>query len=241
MLAKKIAFLGLAGTILAAASANAGTLAPEQAEIARKVGPVLNNVPIEKILPSGHADLYELVTPQGIFYTDKSGSFVLFGGTIVDTKTKVNLTEQRMDELINFKFVDFPLKDAVKTVRGTGARVMVSFEDPNCGYCKKLMQEVNKIDNLTVYTFLVPILSPDSASKAKAIWCANNPSKTWNDFMGAGATLPEVAKPGCEVPFDRNLALMRKLHIAGTPALYFSDNSKAKGYIKADQIEAKLR
>lgn len=218
----------------------AATSTTEQAEIIRKIKPLLNDIPVEKVLPSKRAGLYEVLTPQGIFYTDKAGSFVMFGAVMVDTKTKANLTEQRLDELINFNFADFPLQDAIKTVRGKGTRVMVTFEDPNCGYCKKLMQEVNKLEDVTVYTYLVPILTPESATKSKAIWCAPNPSKTWTDYMANNVTLP--AEPtSCEVPFERNMALYRKLHLAGTPSLFFKDNKKARGYINAEQIEAKLR
>jgi len=140
-----------------------------------------------------------------------------------------------------FDFNDFPLKDAIKTVRGNGERVMVTFEDPNCGYCKKLMTEVNKIDNVTVYTFLIPILSPDSATKAKAIWCAADPSRTWNDYMGKNAPIPAQVTSSCETPLDRNLALSRKLHVMGTPAIYFKNAPKVKHFITADAIEAKLK
>lgn len=142
----------------------------------RNIAPLLNNMPIEKILQSDRAGLYEVITPGGIFYTDKTGSFALFNSVMIDTKTKENLTERRIDEMAKFDFNEFPLKDAIKTVRGNGKRVMVAFEDPNCGYCKKLMSEVNKIENVTVYTFLIPIVSPDSATKAKAIWCTADPS-----------------------------------------------------------------
>jgi thiol:disulfide interchange protein DsbC len=237
----KTALLTLASSLLVASLANAGNLDSDRSEITQKVSPLLHDLPIEKVLPSGRAGLYEIMTPQGIFYTDKSGSFVIFGGTMVDTKTKVNLTEQRLNELINFKFSELPLKDAVKTVRGNGSRVLVTFEDPNCGFCKKLMQEVNKIDNLTVYTFLIPILSPDSGTKAKAIWCSPDPSNVWVDFMSKNVALPTQSSSTCEVPFERNLALQSKLHVTGTPSLFFKDNSKIAGYVKAEEIEAKLK
>src|SRR5205823_5356218 len=138
------------------------------------------------------------------FYTHKTGSFVIFGGTMIDTQTKANLTEHRLEELIGHRFEDFPMNDAIKTVRGNGSRVMVTFEDPNCGFCKKLMQETAKLDNVTIYTFLIPILSPDSEAKSKAIWCSQNPSKTWTDFMSNNAPLPAAAPATCEVPFERN-------------------------------------
>lgn len=218
--------------------ASAGTV---ENDITRNIAPLLSNMPIEKIVQSDRAGLYEVVTPRGIVYTDRNGSFAIFNGAMIDTKTKENLTERRMDDLVKFDFNDFPLKDAIKTVRGNGERVMVTFEDPNCGYCKKLMSEVNKIDNVTVYTFLIPILSPDSATKAKAIWCAPDSSQTWSDYMGKNVPVPAQVTASCETPLDRNLALSRKLHVMGTPAIYFKNSPKAKGFITADAIEAKLK
>lgn len=227
----------LAAAVAMTTLANAGTV---ETEIARNVSPLLNNMPIEKILPSERGGLYEVLTPRGLYYTDKAGSFVLFNGVMVDTKTKVNLTERRMDELVKFDFADFPLKDAIKTVRGDGSRVMVTFEDPNCGYCKKLMGEINKLDNVTVYTFLIPILTSDSTVKAKAIWCAPDSAKVWNDYMGKNAPIPTQVTSACEAPLDRNLALSRKLHVMGTPAIFFKNAPKEKGFVTADKIEAKL-
>ena len=61
---------------------------------------------------------------------------------------------------------------AVKRVKGNGKRVIYTFEDPNCGYCKELQKELAKLNDVTIYTFLWPILSQDSVDKSKAIWCA---------------------------------------------------------------------
>jgi thiol:disulfide interchange protein DsbC len=212
--------------------------AAPQASIKAAISPLIEGVPIEKISPTSRAGLYEVITPKGILYTDKTGSFVIFGGTLVDSKTKTNITAQRMEELGKFKFSDLPLSDAIKTVRGDGSRVMATFEDPNCGYCKKLANEISKIDNITVYTFLIPILSPDSKEKSKAIWCASDQSGTWNNFMVNNLPLPD--KKDCSTPLDRNLALSQKLHINGTPAILFTNNTKSPGYIAAEQIELKL-
>lgn len=228
----------IAAVFLSGGTATAGNV---ESDITRNLTPLLNNAPIEKIVRSDRAGLYEVVTPAGIVYTDKTGSFALFNGAMIDTKTTENLTERRMDELVKFSFNDFPLKDAIKSARGKGERVMVTFEDPNCGYCKKLMDEVNKLDNVTVYTFLIPILSPDSATKAKAIWCSADPSKAWGDYMGKNIPIPAPVASNCETPFDRNLALSHKLHVMGTPALYFKSAPKAKGFVTADVIEAKLK
>lgn len=221
-------------------NASAIDAAAPNKKITENVSSVLKGAPIEQISLNKKTGLYEVVTPNGIAYTDSEGSFMIFG-TLVDTKSGANLTEQRLDDLSKFSFADLPLKDAIKTVRGNGSRVMVTFEDPNCGYCKKLMQEMNKIDNVTVYTFLIPILSADSASKSKAIWCSPDRSKTWIDFMSKGTAFSLPAAGTCDAPLDRNLTLKQKLRIGGTPAIYFSDNSKIKGYVSAEQLETRLK
>lgn len=104
-------------------------------------------------------------------------------GTLIDGATMKNVTAERLQKLAAIKFSELPLELAVKRVHGDGKRVLASFEDPNCGYCKKLAKEMAKLDNVTLYTFLYPILSPDSLVKSKQIWCAADKGKAWNDWM----------------------------------------------------------
>lgn len=204
----------------------------------KNIEPLLGGVPIEAINKSNFAGLFEVVTPQGIIYTDEKGSFVIFNGTVVDSQTKENLTQKRIEQLGAFKFSDLPLKDAIKTVYGNGKRVIATFEDPNCGYCKKLHSELGQLNNVTVYTFLLPILSPDSTAKSKAIWCSANKTKAWNDFMALGKE--PVAKSDCDTPIERNKALAQKLRVNGTPGIFFASNKRIAGYAPTAEIEKML-
>jgi thiol:disulfide interchange protein DsbC len=68
-------------------------------------------------------------------------------------------------------------------VRGNGKRKVAVFEDPNCGYCKRFERDLQNVDNVTVYMFLYPILSPDSAEKSRNVWCAKDRAKAWQDWM----------------------------------------------------------
>jgi thiol:disulfide interchange protein DsbC len=228
-----------------AAAASATNVAPATPDalaklLAPKLEPILGPNTVEKVMPSGHAGLYEVLTPRGIVYTDKIGSFVSFG-PIVDSATKVNLTEKRLEDFSKFVFKDLPFKDAIKTVKGDGSRAIATFEDPNCGFCRRLMTEVEKMNNVTIYTFLIPILGPDSAVKSTAIWCAKDQSAAWTRFMTGKATLPASPTGHCETPLERNTALQGKLRITGTPAILFPDNTKTPGYVTADAIEAKFK
>jgi thiol:disulfide interchange protein DsbC len=128
---------------------------------------------------------------------------------------------------------------AIKTVKGNGKRVMAVFEDPNCPYCRKLHETLRGVDNVTVYTFLLNILSDDSAAKAKNIWCAPDRALAWRQWMLESKPAP-LAAPGCSTPNEQVLALGRKLHLVGTPTIYFADGTRSGSGFDAATLEARL-
>jgi thiol:disulfide interchange protein DsbC len=196
-----------------------------------------SKIQIKSINPSPIPGIYEVVANSSIIYVDAQAKF-LIQGSITDLKTGVNLTDAREDEMNRIQFSELPLQDSVKMVRGDGSRKMAVFADPNCGYCKTLEKSFLTMDNITVYTFLIPILSADSSTKSKAVWCASDPSKTWVNWMTTQTPLP--SKTDCPNPLDKNLALAKKLGITGTPAIFFVDGSRIPGAASKDDLEKKL-
>ncbi len=180
--------------------------------------------------------LYELNVGGQLLYTDEKVAYII-NGEILDVKTRKNVTEERTRQLSRIDFSDLPLDLAVKQVRGTGKRVFASFEDPNCGYCKRLAKDLQALTDVTIYTFLYPILSADSLEKSKAIWCAPNQAKAWNDWM-IGGVAPTAAS--CEHPTEKVVALGRKLRINGTPTIFFTDGDRVPGAVPVARIEQKL-
>jgi thiol:disulfide interchange protein DsbC len=150
-----------------------------------------------------------------------------------------NTTEERMRKLTAIKFSELPLERAIKQVRGNGKRVMATFEDPNCGYCKRLAKDLLKLENATVYTFLLPILSEDSLKKSRQIWCSSDRAKAWNDWMVDGKT--PAGKEDCDTSaVDKNREFASKLKITGTPTIFFADGERVPGAMPIDRIEQKL-
>ncbi len=191
---------------------------------------------VDAVRKAGVLGLYEIQIGNELYYTDEKVS-VLFDGNIIDTKTRKNLTQARINKLSAIKFADLPLELAVKTVRGDGRRVFATFEDPNCGYCKKLTKEMAGMDNVTIYTFLLPILSRDSAEKSRAVWCAADRAKAWNDLMVNG-TVPAAGT--CDAPIEKVVALAQKYNIRGTPTIFLSDGERIPGAVPVAQLEQKL-
>jgi thiol:disulfide interchange protein DsbC len=197
---------------------------------------------IEGIAKAGFLGLYEVrvATPEGarILYTDENGTY-FFVGTVIDAKTKNDITEARLRKLNAVRFEDLPLAQAFKIVRGKGTRQLAYFSDPRCPYCRKFDQELTQVDDVTVHVFLIPIIAPDSAAISKAVWCSPDRTKAWLDLMLSGVQ-PASAKAGCDTPIEKNLALGRKYGINGTPTLIFADGQRVSGWMPADRLSKML-
>jgi len=196
---------------------------------------------VESVKRTPFAGIYEIVfmfADQKIAYTDEKLSFILIGDLIdVRGNDRSNLTQGRRGELAA-KALQQSTPLAVKRVRGNGKRVLYTFEDPNCGYCRKLQQELGKITDVTIYTFLWPILSPDSVDKSKAVWCAKDRGKAWDDLMTSG-TVPQNDRK-CDNPLAKNNELAQRFGVRGTPAIYLSDGRQIGGFVAAEKLEEAL-
>ena len=228
---------GLAAALLAACFASAAFA--DEAAIRKNIAERLPDIPkIDEIQKTGMPGIYEIRIGTDILYTDENGSY-LIQGEVIDTKTRVNLTEQRIAKLTAIDFKSLPLKDAIVWKQGTGERKLVVFADPNCGYCKKFERDLQEVKNVTVYTFLYPILGGDSPEKSKAIWCAKDNTKAWREWMIKGT--PAENSPNCDTSaLQRNYAFGKKHRINGTPGLVFEDGSQRAGALNADAIEKLL-
>jgi len=190
---------------------------------------------VESVTRIPQGGLYEIVLNNGeLFYTDNTVSFFILGN-IIDVKTRKNLTGERLDKLARIDFKSLPLEQAIKRVNGNGLRVIVTFEDPNCGYCKHLGKELQKVKDVTIYTFLYPVLSEDSITKSRHIWCAENRAAAWMAWIIDNKT-PTARKCDSSV-IDRNMELGRKLRMTGTPVLFFADGARIAGYRGAADLE----
>lgn len=225
--------------LIACALLLASTAWSQEATIRKNLGDRIPQLQqIDEISKSPMPGLYEIrVNGNEIYYTDAEANY-LVQGNLIDTRQKRNLTEERIEKLSAIAFDTLPFKDAFTIVRGNGKRKLAVFEDPNCGYCKRFEKDLQKINNVTVYLFLYPILSPDSTEKSKNIWCAKDRAKAWQDWMVRDVA---PAAASCDsAAIARNVELGRKFKITGTPTLVFADGSRVPGAIGADQVEKRL-
>jgi thiol:disulfide interchange protein DsbC len=225
-----------ASLLLAAAPATAN-----EAAIRKALGERYPQLKIDEVRRSPVAGIWEVrYDGVDILYSDATGDHIFVSGALVETRTRTDLTEQRIEKLLAVSWDRLPLKDGITIRQGTGARKLAVFVDPNCGYCRRFERDLATVKDVTVHVFLIPILGPDSVAKSRDIWCARDPAVAWRRYMLEGVQ-PSKAAASCNVDaLDRNLAFSRTHRINGTPAVFFEDGSRRPGAIPAEQIEASL-
>lgn len=226
--------LAMASVVLSACTASTAQEATIRKNLAQRV-PVFEN--IEAVNKTPMAGLWEVQAGGEVFYTDAKGDF-LFHGTLIDTKSRRNLTEASLQKLNAIAFADLPLKNAFIVKRGKGTRKLAVFTDPNCPSCKRIEEELAKLDDVTLYMFMYPVLGADSVEKSRSAWCAKDRAKTWHDMLLRGINAP-IAKCDSRA-IDENMAFGKKHRITGTPTLVFADGTRVPGAMAAPQIEKQL-
>lgn len=234
------------GALLAVLALGALWAAPpvlaQEALIRKNLAERIPSLPkIDEVRPTPVAGIFEVrYGGSEIFYSDATGEHIFVEGAMVATATMANLTEARLDQINAIDFASLPLKDAIAVKQGSGARKLVVFGDPNCGYCKRFERDLTGIKDVTIYTFLIPILGADSVTKSRDIWCAADSAKVWRAWMLDGKTPPKAAEKCDATALQRNLALSRQYRINGTPAVVFADGTRRPGAIPAEMVERLL-
>lgn len=223
-----ILILGMASSVFALNEKQIRT------EIQKRLG---TSASVRNVTPSPIPGLFEVQVNNEIFYTDSNAKY-LIQGEMVELASGNNLTTKRQEDINRIKWSELPQAQAFKVVRGNGSRQIAVFSDPNCGYCKRLEKTLQQLDNVTIYNYLIPILSADSALKSKQIWCAADQQKVWNDWMLNN--LGPSGKSDCANPIDKNLTLAKNYGINGTPTIFFTDGSRFPGAVQLADIEKKL-
>lgn len=196
---------------------------------------------IGTITKAPHAGLYEVVANGfNVFYTDENANIAIIG-RMIDLKTKKDLVEARTQALQHVNFASLPLDKAIVKVKGDGSRKLAVFSDPDCPFCLELEQELAKVDNVTIYTFLYPLaeIHPDAERKAKLVWCAKDRAKAWDELMLQGKE-PDAAEGTCEAPLQAIQDFAKKVWITGTPGMVFANGKLVPGTLKSVQIEQQL-
>jgi len=237
--------LTVAAAIAAFALPHARAAAPSKPDVATTIRQTIESrypgAHVMDVQPSAMPGVYEIFMGDQIVYSDAAGDYLIIG-SMVDTQTKQNLTEARLNDHGKIDFGALPFDRAIKIVKGNGSRKFAVFSDPDCPFCQQLEKSLLPVTDVTMYLFLFPIASlhPQAPAKAHAIWCAKDRAAAWTQWMQE-KKLPAAGAGSCSSdPLDALQRLGDTLHINSTPTLFFADGRRVAGAIPTAEIEKLL-
>lgn len=225
----------------AAQSAGAARAADDPAAASARAGVeawLKGRYKVDELRRTPVAGIWEVRIGKDLIYVDDKGRHAFVEGNLVDIRSNRNLTRERVDELLTIDFSALPLDLAMKQVIGKGTRTMAVFEDPNCGYCRQMRKDMANLQDVTIYTFVIPILSADSELKARKALCADDKVRAWTDLMISGKVPGNAGT--CDTPLPRLKELAQTLGVTATPTTFFPNGKRLQGYVPAAQLERML-
>ena len=242
----------LAGPVLALALQSA--LANTSADEARLLATLKRTYPattFTSVAASEVPGIYEVwMGPNVAFVSAKNPRYFIMG-RLLDAKTATDITGPKLARAQSArpasetmegadKAIDIgrlPLQDALKVVHGTGARTLYAFSDPACSFCRRLEPELAKLQDVTVYTFLLPF---QGRQLPQAVLCSPDPVKSWQAVMLNADTTGLNSQAECATPLERNLQLARQLGVNGTPTIFYADGTRTTGYVPGAEVERRI-
>lgn len=198
-----------------------------------------------KNYPNLSVSNFENTEMKGIYSAEIEGNFIYLNddaqhfivGNMIRLRDQKSLTSDLMMKKNKVNWSDLPFKNAIKSVKGNGKHQLAIFSDPNCTYCKQLEIELSKLNNVTIYTFILAF-KPQSVEPSKQVYCDDNPAFAWEQLISKG--IEPKSKKSCSNPVQSNLDLAKKLGVTGTPSIVFPNGYRAIGAKPAHEIEAIL-
>lgn len=180
--------------------------------------------------------IYEVYTDQRIVYTNTEAKYFLVGN-LIDLAAQKDLTEEREQTLKAINVSQLPLNQAIQHIKGKGERNLYVFTDPDCPYCHKLDAELEKLDNVRIYTFMLPIpsLHPNATRISEQVWCSKDQHTAWTDYT-LKQKMP-TASNTCKNPIAKNIELGKRLEVTSTPTLFLSNGHRISGARAASDLE----
>ncbi len=204
-------------------------------DIEQGLAKLVPDMQIDSIRPTPIEGLYQVVLGPDIIYMTRDGKYVL-KGDLLDIAQRRNLTEDvraetrvqllesiKLEELIEFRADD--VEDAIYV-----------FTDIDCGYCRKLHQDVPELNarGVSVRYLAYPRAGVDSetAREMASVWCAEDKQEA----MTRAKNRERVEAITCDNPVARQHALGKKIGVRGTPAIYLQNGKAIPGYMPPDRL-----
>lgn len=220
-------------------STSASAAEQEHAELIKRFEQKLN-FKIISVSDANVPGLLQINTDTGVFYASENGEYFLsarvyrVGDEIVD-ETGAALQKYRLEGIKRFKNSAIEFKSAKEKY------VINVFTDATCGYCRKLHNEMNILNDLGITVRYLAFPRQGLNSKvyrdAVSIWCSDNPQEA----MTKAKTGDNIASTSCENEVAEQYNFGKAIGVNGTPNIILPNGTVIPGYQPAQSLLSALK
>lgn len=203
-----------------------------------------SKLPVEEVIVSQMPGLYEVVLSDGtVLFTDKTGTYFIVGDLYQATgRNLVNLSDMRRNDMRKDLIAGLDETDMVvfSPKPGNKKTSITVFTDIDCGYCRKLHQEIPELNRIGIEVryLAYPRAGIDSESYDKIVsaWCADDQRSA----LTRAKSGQKIESRRCANPVAEHFALGGAIGVTGTPSIIFEDGRLVPGYLPADRLAQQL-
>jgi thiol:disulfide interchange protein DsbC len=216
-------------------TAAADAYPPGSEKLLEKLKITIPDLPIDSVTTTPLAGFYAIDLRGGqTLYGSADGEFLFSGDMYQLGDTAVNIAEARRVIKRRRLMADEPVENMlVFSPQGETRAYVNVFTDVDCGYCRKLHQEMADMNDLGIEVRYLAYprsgLGTPSHAKIVSAWCAENPNEAMT-ALKAGLTIPML---DCENPVAGQYDLGQRVGVTGTPAIVTADGRLLPGYMPA--------
>jgi len=214
--------------------------ADDLADAKAKLEAAMPGVSIDSIQVLDNTGLYEVIIKGEILYFSHDMRYAI-QGDVIELASRENITEVKRVELRKIALAAVSDADMITyEPKGKTEYNLIVFTDIDCGYCRKLHNEMAEYNALgiRIQYMAYPRAGVDSEAYEKAVdvWCADDRKQAMTDAKNG----LEVNSKHCESPVAQQYQLGRQLGVNGTPSLFLADGSILPGYVPPKKLKRVL-
>lgn len=194
---------------------------------------------VDQVNPTPIDGLYEVVLGAEVIYMTADGRYVL-RGELLDLEKQANLTQEVRADMRQQLLADLPMDNMIRFSNGKSDHVIYVFTDTDCGYCRKLHQDVPYLTDhgVEVRYLAYPRAGLDSKTynEMASVWCADDRQAA----LTRAKQNEKVETRDCDNPVADQYELGRRIGVNGTPAIYLENGRALPGYVPPEQLLAIL-
>ncbi len=214
------------------------------ADVKAKLLQARPNLPIESIRTAELPGFVQVnLTGGHMLYVSEDAKYFIAGDLYrVDQTDFVNVSDEERNVSRKALIDSLDEEDMLVFTPGAGkvkATVTV-FTDIDCGYCRKLHQEVPELNRLGIAVRYLAYpragIDSDSYNKIVSAWCSNDPL----DALTKAKRGEAIPTRKCDNPVARQYALGSEVGVTGTPTLIYDNGFMQGGYLPAKRLADRL-